>query len=355
MRPGTMRSIDDIPGVSLGSATIPYLQAPAAAALRRAVARRGGTLYINSALRTLPQQYLLHQWYLRGRCGIALAARPGTSNHEGGLAIDIESQAAWRSALSSEAFAWLGPSDPVHFDFVGSGGIDIRSLSVLAFQRLWNRNHPEDRIAEDGSFGPSTEARLARAPGEGFARGATCGSVEPEPSLAAIEVYWSRRVDGGYELRALAPSAVVRVTYRVDGYVVASATRAEGPNFPASYTFSSEGVNRLFEVVGQDASGATVALGNGAIDVTAGTAVYVKQLGAGFYEIGLERAPSGVAAIEVDADGFALTDGETGARRSTRLAVRSRFTLLGERRFTIRTYGSTGTLRGTLRRTLELR
>jgi hypothetical protein len=35
--------------------------------------------------------------------------------------------------------------------------------------------------------------------------------------------------------------------------------------------------------------------------------------------------------------------------------VRSRFTLLGERQFSIRTYNSDGSLRGTLRRTFTLR
>lgn len=310
---------------------------------------------MNSGLRSLPQQYLLSEWSRAGRCGIGLAAAPGTSNHEGGLAIDIEDDVGWRSALAAEGFRWLGPSDAVHFDYVGGGTTDVRSLSVLAFQRLWNRNHPEDRIGEDSDYGASTASRLARAPSEGFPIGAVCGAPvpAPTPTTAAIEVYWARQADARYELRALAPASVTRVEYQVDGLRIATATRATASNFPAQYTFASDGLNRLLTVIGFDATGARVASGNGAIDVTADTGVFIKQLGAGLYEVGLERASAAITAIEVDANSFALTDSETGTRRSTRLAVRSRFSSLGARTFTIRTYGSSG-LRGSLRRTLTL-
>jgi hypothetical protein len=57
-------------------------------------------------------------------------------------------------------------NDPVHYDCPGP---DMRSASVLVFQRLWNHNHPEDRIAEDGSYGPQTGSRVGRSPAGGFA------------------------------------------------------------------------------------------------------------------------------------------------------------------------------------------
>ncbi|MBN9166695.1 MAG: hypothetical protein J0I07_37525, partial [Myxococcales bacterium] len=96
-----------------------------------------------------------------------------------GLAVDIEDNAAWRDAMSAHDFVWLGASDPVHFDFKGGGVTDIGGLSVLAFQRLWNRNHPEDRIEEDSEYGPATEERLAKAPVGGFAKGADCSQPKP--------------------------------------------------------------------------------------------------------------------------------------------------------------------------------
>jgi hypothetical protein len=191
LRPNTTTKISGLPGVSLGTSAqaVPYLQKPAAQAMIAAQKVRGVTLSINSGLRTLPQQYLLYRWYQTGRCGIGLAAKPGTSNHESAVAIDIGDNAAWRTALTSKGFRWLGSSDPVHYDYVGAGTVNLRGLSVKAFQRLWNRNHPEDLIGEDGSYGTETEKRLAKSPVGGFPKGALAnctadagtdaGTIEP--------------------------------------------------------------------------------------------------------------------------------------------------------------------------------
>ena len=50
-----------------------------------------------------------------------------------------------------------------------------KGLDVKAFQRLWNRNHPEDVISVDGAYGPQTEARMKLSPAAGFPKGAICG------------------------------------------------------------------------------------------------------------------------------------------------------------------------------------
>jgi MYXO-CTERM domain-containing protein len=182
LRPNTMKKIDGTPGLALGAAVFPYLQTPAANALIAAQKARGVTMSINSGLRTLPQQYLLYRWYQTGRCGIGLAARPGTSNHESAVAVDINDNASWRTAMQGKGYRWLGANDPVHFDYTGGGTVDLRGLSVKAFQRLWNRNNPTDLIAEDGSYGPATEARLAKSPVGGFPKGASCNNPAPPPT-----------------------------------------------------------------------------------------------------------------------------------------------------------------------------
>lgn len=187
LRPGTMKRIDNIEGLNLGEAVFPYLQTPAADALAIAQKSRNVPIAINSGLRTLPQQFLLYRWYKTGRCGIGLAATPGTSNHESAIAVDVQDNAAWRSALQGKGFRWLGASDPVHYDFTGKGAVDIRGLSVQAFQRLWNRNHPEDRIGEDGKYGDETEKRLAKAPAGGFTIGAKCDEL-PKTTAPAPEM-----------------------------------------------------------------------------------------------------------------------------------------------------------------------
>jgi hypothetical protein len=197
---------------------------------------------------------------------------------------------------------------------------------------------------------------MAKSPAAGFARGATCA---PDPAvaqtIAPIEVYWARESTGVYALRALAPSSVQRVEYYVDDYQIGAASRDDGANFPTSYTFNFEGDERLFEVRGFDADNKQVALGVGMLDVTPATSVAIRQLGQGLYEIGLERAPLGVAGLEVRADGVLLTDGLTNSTRSERYAVRSTFNQLGPRLFELTTYNADGSVRGTLRRTFTLR
>lgn len=187
IKPGTFDRIDNIPKASLGGAVFPFLQTPAKKALAAAIAARNTTMTINSAFRTVAQQYLLYAWYKSGRCGIGLAATPGTSNHEQGLAVDIEDNGGWNSSMSKQGFKWLGTADPVHFDYVGGGAVNWSGLDVEAFQRLWNRNHPSDTIAVDGSYGPETEKRLVKSPIGGFPIGAVCnnqpdaGDPPPDP------------------------------------------------------------------------------------------------------------------------------------------------------------------------------
>lgn len=168
IRPGLMSNLSSA-NVSLGGAALPYLQNPAAAALRRATSGRS-RLSLNSTLRTVAQQWMLYSWYRSGRCGVGLAALPGRSNHEDGLAIDTSEYSAWKSILAGQGFRWFGSGDAVHFDY--TGGADAQG--VLAFQRLWNHNNPGDKIAADGLYGPATEARIKKSPRTGFAKGASC-------------------------------------------------------------------------------------------------------------------------------------------------------------------------------------
>ena len=78
----------------------------------------------------------------------------------------------------------------MHFDFAGGGTVDLSTLSVQAFQRLWNRNNPNDRITEDGSYGPATAQRLRNSPAGGFPQGSSCGaetSITNQMMLVADE------------------------------------------------------------------------------------------------------------------------------------------------------------------------
>ena len=173
------------PNLVVGEHVFAYLESSARDGLLRALdARKKSTMTINSALRTVAQQYLVWRWSASKRCGVQLATPPGESNHETGLALDIAEQADWRQTLEQHDFHWLGQIDRVHFDYKGDTGSSSsqRAVDVLAFQQLWNRNNPSDPIAESGHYSPETEQRLKKAPADGFAIGSVCKGRTPKPS-----------------------------------------------------------------------------------------------------------------------------------------------------------------------------
>ena len=183
MMPGQLVRFSPTANIKFTSAAVlPYLDPDGLAALR--AASIGTTITINSGFRTVAQQYLLYRWRQLGRCGITAAASPGRSNHESGRAIDVSNYSSVRSKLSARGWKQTVAGDLVHFDHITSP--DIRGADVQAFQRLWNSNHPEDQIAEDGDYGPKTAARLAKSPGQGFTKGASCGNSQPPDSGLAL-------------------------------------------------------------------------------------------------------------------------------------------------------------------------
>lgn len=143
------------------------LQTTAADSLERAAQSKNDYITINSGFRSSAEQYLLYVMYTHGRCGITLAAKPGQSNHEGGRAIDTSNYNYWVNTLAAYGWTHSYPSsDPVHFDYYNAP--DISSKNLLAFQRLWNRYNPNNKISEDGIYGSQTENALYHAPCNGW-------------------------------------------------------------------------------------------------------------------------------------------------------------------------------------------
>jgi N-acetylmuramoyl-L-alanine amidase len=163
LEPGKFVSFEDL-NVDLDVAAFPYVQASAKDALERAIAARGQTMEINSSYRTVAQQMLLYNDRFNNSNPVA---PPGASNHQTGLAIDIEDPRGWDPYLIDQGWQPLG-GDPPHFDYMGDDVIDFRSTAILAFQTLWNLNNPSSPIDEDGSFGPGTESALLQTPATGF-------------------------------------------------------------------------------------------------------------------------------------------------------------------------------------------
>ena len=163
--PNAFVSFDDL-SVDLSDAAFPYVQASAKQALQGAIQDRGMKMQVNSAYRTIAQQMLLYNDRFNNGNPVA---PPGTSNHQTGLAIDIEDPRGWEPYLMK--YGWNPLSgDPPHFNYEGGGTTDIRGKSILAFQQLWNKNNPNDKIDEDEGFGPQTEGALNQSPANGFAK-----------------------------------------------------------------------------------------------------------------------------------------------------------------------------------------
>ena len=179
MKPNEFVPLPKRANLLMAPSVYPYLELGARDHLLRALdAHKSATMTINSALRTVAQQYLVSHWSLSKTCGVQLATRPGESNHEIGTALDIKEAASWRPALEAQDFKWLGASDRVHFDYK-SASPTRTATDVLAFQKLWNRNHKDDAIAESGRFDAATEQRLKKSPPSGFSLGASCGKARP--------------------------------------------------------------------------------------------------------------------------------------------------------------------------------
>jgi murein L,D-transpeptidase YcbB/YkuD len=165
-------NFENLPGISTSGDLNLYLQAGAKeslrAALREGIAKQPNLkMTINSAYRTVAQQHILYQVYQRDPRLIPLAAKPGNSNHEDGLAIDVNNYNAWKPYLLANGWQWLGGNDPVHF-FEDNGRDDVGTLGVKAFQTLWNKYNPNEPMKVDGDFGDRTAAKMDRSPIAGF-------------------------------------------------------------------------------------------------------------------------------------------------------------------------------------------
>jgi len=83
---------------------------------------RGIQTVITSTFRTRREQQFLFNMFQRGNTAFPVA-RPGTSRHELGLAVDLVAVPPSDlpevvTVMRAVGFRWAGPSDSVHFDFV---------------------------------------------------------------------------------------------------------------------------------------------------------------------------------------------------------------------------------------------
>lgn len=83
-------------------------------AMRAAALRDGVKLVLNSGFRTWAEQVRLYGLYLAGQGN--LAAKPGFSNHQSGLAVDIQVD----NSFTSPVYRWLA-ANAARYGFVNTG------------------------------------------------------------------------------------------------------------------------------------------------------------------------------------------------------------------------------------------
>ena len=158
------------------NAVLPYLASGAKTALESVAATR--TVQINSAFRTVAQQYLLYRWSQAGRCGIGAAATPGRSNHETGRALDVQNYSSLVSAMGAKQRRGRRP--------VGPGG-DWRLFGQRRPQR------PAPRPGRAGTRDPFAQACASSVTGRYYSghwsipatRAASGAAQNPMDPLAA--------------------------------------------------------------------------------------------------------------------------------------------------------------------------
>ncbi len=121
--------------------------------MKAAAAQAGVYLQVVSGFRTMDQQRYLYNLYLSGRGN--LAARPGYSNHQSGLALDLNASARGvGSWLSNNASRWgfrrTVPSENWHYERpagsqagVSGGGAGGSSTDDRCFSQTLGRNMAE--------------------------------------------------------------------------------------------------------------------------------------------------------------------------------------------------------------------
>lgn len=91
------------------------LDARAEEALAAAVEESGQTPRITSAFRSREQQQALYDAYKAGRGN--LAAPPGSSWHERGLALDARGSSEWEAAMARHGWKRTVSSEPWHWEY----------------------------------------------------------------------------------------------------------------------------------------------------------------------------------------------------------------------------------------------
>lgn len=93
-------------------------------AMKELAAQQGITLLAGSAFRSVPEQALLYAQYVARLFSPPTVAKPGTSNHGNGTAVDVADAPGRSLTYASPAFAWM-KANAGDFDFSWDEGAKV--------------------------------------------------------------------------------------------------------------------------------------------------------------------------------------------------------------------------------------
>ena len=200
--------------------------------MQAAANAEGVSLSLTSGFRTMEEQKHLYSCYVNQSCNNGnLAAKPGYSNHQSGLALDV-STSTWLTRNASRfGFARTVSQEPWHYEYHGKdpGGPCTRTTSSTAV----------------GSDTPPSD-----------------GSDAPAPAAASDGLSWvapseNATLKNGFVLKTHATKpGVVKVVYSQGTLDFGTSTRAT-EDFALAYTFQYMG-DKTLTARGYDASGKLV-------------------------------------------------------------------------------------------------
>lgn len=167
LRPGTLSDIPIGADIGLLRAGRPaYVDARGLDDLIAAADDGDRQMIVRWSYRDVALQHLF--WLQDDFRGCAVAAPAGLSNHQNGLAVDLNDWQYWQPIMARHGWANQLPNDRVHFDYQRADDVGLGALSLLAFQALWNKNNPDAEIPTSSELDGETYDALSAAPIEGF-------------------------------------------------------------------------------------------------------------------------------------------------------------------------------------------
>lgn len=199
--------------------------------MQAAADKAGVRLSLTSGFRTMAEQQALYRCYKTKKCNNGnLAAEPGYSNHQNGLAVDVSTSTWLAKNAKKYGFARTVPSESWHYEYFG--GRDPGGPCTNAIQ-------PADDGDDVGEVAPEKLDWVG---------------IREDSSFAMQVPLKVKPVD----------SAIVKVVYRSGNFELGTSTNA-ADNFPVSYTFSAVG-ERTLTAEGYDSTGKKISVN--AVDVT---------------------------------------------------------------------------------------